>query len=43
MLGSKRLASMGREVKAAAVLAALEAASVPIRDVIKDAVLRDHR
>lgn len=41
MLASKRLASMGREVKAAAVLAALEAASVPIRDVIKDAVLRD--
>lgn len=41
MLQSKRLASLGREVKAAAVLAALEAASVPIRDVIKDAVLRD--
>lgn len=41
MLESKRLASLGREVKAAAVLAALEAASVPIRDVIKDAVLRD--
>ena len=42
MLESKRLASMGREVKAAAVLAALEAASVPVRDVIKDAVLRDN-
>ncbi len=41
MLESKRLATMGREVKAAAVLAALEAASVPIRDVIKDAVARD--
>ncbi len=41
MLESKRLASMGREVKAAAVLAALEAASVPIREVIKDAWLRD--
>lgn len=42
MLESKRLASMSREVKAAAVLAALEAASVPVRDVIKDAVLRDN-
>ena len=41
MLTSKRLATMGREVKAAAVLAALEAASVPIRDVLKDAVARD--
>ena len=41
MLGSKRLASLGREVKATAVLAALEAAQVPIRDVIQDAVLRD--
>lgn len=41
MLQSKRLASLGREVKATAVLAALEAASVPIKDVIQDAVLRD--
>jgi aminopeptidase N len=41
MLESKRLASLGREVKATAVLAALEAAQVPIRDVIQDAVLRD--
>jgi hypothetical protein len=41
MLESKRLASLQREVKATAVLAALEAASVPIRDVIQDAVLRD--
>lgn len=41
MLQSKRLASLGREVKATAVLAALEAAQVPIRDVIQDAVLRD--
>jgi hypothetical protein len=41
MLDSKRLASLGREVKATAVLAALEAAQVPIRDVIQDAVLRD--
>jgi len=41
MLESKRLASLGREVKATAVLAALEAAQVPMRDVIQDAVLRD--
>lgn len=41
MLGSKRLASLGREVKATAVLAALEAASVPVKDVIQDAVARD--
>lgn len=41
MLESKRLASLGREVKATAVLAALEAAQVPIRDVIQDAVARD--
>jgi hypothetical protein len=41
MLESKRLATLGREVKATAVLAALEAAQVPIRDVIQDAVLRD--
>ena len=41
MLESKRLASLGREVKATAVLAALEAAQVPIRDVIQDAVMRD--
>jgi len=41
MLENKRLAALGREVKASAVLAALEAASVPIRDVIQDAVVRD--
>jgi hypothetical protein len=41
MLDSKRLATLGREVKATAVMAALEAAQVPIRDVIQDAVLRD--
>jgi hypothetical protein len=41
MLESKRLSSLGREVKATAVLAALEAAQVPIRDVIQDAVMRD--
>ena len=41
MLESKRLASLNREVKAAAVMAALEAAGVAVRDVIQDAVLRD--
>jgi hypothetical protein len=41
MLESKRLATLQREVKATAVLAALEAAAVPIHDVIQDAVLRD--
>ncbi len=41
MLASKRLETLGREVKAAAVLAALEAAGVAVRDVIQDAVLRD--
>ena len=41
MLESKRLSTLGREVKATAVLAALEAAQVPIRDVIQDAVMRD--
>jgi len=41
MLASKRLAALGREVKAAAVMAALEAAQVPLREVLQDAVLRD--
>ena len=41
MLDSKRLSNLGREVKAAAVLAAIEAAGVPLRDVIQDAVKRD--
>ena len=41
MLESKRLSPLGREVKAAAVMAALEAAQVPVREVIQDAVLRD--
>src|SRR5262245_15794665 len=41
MLGSKHLAPMAREVKAASVLAALEAAGVPLKDVIQDAVRRD--
>ncbi len=41
MLGSKHLSPMAREVKAASVLAALEAAKVPLRDVIQDAVRRD--
>jgi hypothetical protein len=42
MLESKRLGSLSREVKATAVMAALEAAQVPLKDVIQDAVLRDN-
>ncbi len=41
MLENKRLATMAREVKASAVLAALEAAGVELQDVIQDAVRRD--
>jgi hypothetical protein len=41
MLDNKRLAAMGREVKASAVLAALEAAGVELKDVIQDALRRD--
>jgi regulator of extracellular matrix RemA (YlzA/DUF370 family) len=41
MLASKRLSTLGREVKATAVMAALEAAQAPIREVIQDAVQRD--
>jgi hypothetical protein len=41
MLGSRHIATMAREVKAASVLAALEAAGVPLKDVIQDAVRRD--
>ncbi len=41
MLQSKRLTSLAPEVRAAAVMAALEAAGVAIRDVVQDAVLRD--
>jgi hypothetical protein len=41
MLESKRLAPLGRDVKATAVLAALEAAQVGVRDVLQDAVRRD--
>lgn len=41
MLENKRLATLAREVKASAVLAALETAGVPIREVIQDAVRRD--
>jgi hypothetical protein len=42
MLENKRLASLGREVRATAVLTALEAAGVTLADVIQDAVRRDH-
>lgn len=41
MLQSKHLQTLGREVRATAVLAALEAAQVPVRDVLQDAVRRD--
>jgi len=42
MLENKRLATLGREVRATAVLTALEAAGVTLADVIQDAVRRDH-
>ncbi len=41
MLESKRLATLAPELKATAVMAALEAAGVAVRDVIQDAVVRD--
>lgn len=41
MLENSRLAVLGQEARAAAVLAALEAADVPIHDVIEDALRRD--
>ena len=41
MLQGKRLGTLSREVKATAVLAALEAARVDVQDVIEDGVRRD--
>ncbi len=41
MLQNKRLTSLAPEVRATAVMAALEAAGVAVRDVIQDAVQRD--
>jgi hypothetical protein len=41
MLQGKRLSQLSREVRATAVLAALEAAQVDVKDVIADAVQRD--
>jgi hypothetical protein len=41
MLENKRLATLAREVRATAVLTALEAAGVALADVIQDAVRRD--
>src|SRR5688572_17730469 len=41
MLQGKRLATLAREVRATAVLAALEAAQVDIQDVVQDGVRRD--
>ncbi|HET8647063.1 MAG TPA: hypothetical protein VFO85_16320, partial [Vicinamibacteria bacterium] len=37
----KRLATLNREVRATAVMAALEAAGAPVREVIQDGVRRD--
>jgi hypothetical protein len=41
MLANKRLSALSREVKATAVMAALEAAGAPVRDIIEDGVRRD--
>ena len=41
ILESKRLSSLPREVRVAAVMASLEAASVSLPQVLKDAVLRE--
>jgi hypothetical protein len=41
MLETKRFGSLDRDTKRKAILAALDAAGVSIRDVIQDAVLRD--
>ena len=42
MLETKRFGSLDRETKRKAILVALEAADVSIRDVVQDAVIRDH-
>jgi hypothetical protein len=41
MLETKRFGSLDRDTKRKAILAALDAAGVSIRDVIQDAILRD--
>jgi len=41
ILESKRLSSLPREVRIAAVMASLEAAGVPLQQVVKDAALRE--
>jgi hypothetical protein len=41
MLETKRFGSLDRDMKRKAILAALDAAGVSIRDVIQDAVMRD--
>ena len=41
ILESKRLASLPREVRVAAVMASLEAAGAPLQQVVKDAALRE--
>ena len=42
MLETKRFGSLDRETKRKAVLAALDAAGVSVRDVVQDAIARDH-
>jgi hypothetical protein len=42
MLETKRFGSLDRDTKRKAILAALDAAGVSIRDVVQDAVARDH-
>ncbi len=41
MLANKRLATLSREVKATAIVTALEAAGAPVDDVVQDAARRD--
>ena len=42
MLETKRFGSLDRDTKRKAIMVALEAAGVSIRDVIQDALMRDH-
>jgi hypothetical protein len=42
MLETKRFGSLDRDTKRKAILAALDAAGVSVRDVVQDAVARDH-
>jgi hypothetical protein len=42
MLETKRFGSLDRDTKRKAIMAALDAAAVSVRDVVQDAVARDH-